>query len=285
MSLQPLSSQKGFGAKSLANLYASIEARRTISLPRFLFALGIRHVGETTARDLAAAYRSWEAIETAVKAAVAARPSHAWVAFANLAGVGPKTALAALRRIVQRADDLLVTTMFDAPLASRLVEAGVAPKKAATIIADAFGGDAHRLVEAARAAASGEAGEAYREMIATPGIGEASGEALVAFFAEPHNSQAVERLIAQLTIQPFTPVAIVASALTGKSVVFTGTMETLSRNEAKAKAERLGAKVGSAVSKKTDYLVAGADAGSKLDKARELGVTVLTEAEWIALVG
>jgi len=95
----------------------------------------------------------------------------------------------------------------------------------------------------------------------------------------------VDDLVKELKILPFAAPVKVASPVTGKTVVFTGTLEKLSRNEAKAQAERLGAKVASAVSKKTDYVIAGADAGSKLDTARALGVTVLSEAEWLDLTG
>jgi DNA ligase (NAD+) len=109
-------------------------------------------------------------------------------------------------------------------------------------------------------------------------------DAIAAYFKEPHNRGIVERLTKQVTIadaerpKTDTPVA-------GKTVVFTGSLEKMTREEAKAMAERLGGKVSGSVSKKTDYVVAGPGAGSKLDKAREAGVTVLTEDEWFALVG
>ena len=112
-----------------------------------------------------------------------------------------------------------------------------------------------------------------------------AADALIDFFAEPHNAEAVERLLAAGHAAAVRGAPTEASAVTGKTVVFTGTLARLTRNEAKAQAERLGAKVAGSVSKKTDYVVAGADAGSKLDKARELGVTVLSEDEWLALIG
>ncbi|MEM9123963.1 MAG: BRCT domain-containing protein, partial [Pseudomonadota bacterium] len=116
------------------------------------------------------------------------------------------------------------------------------------------------------------------------GIGQAVLNALDSFFAEPHNRDAVADLLSELTIEPIEN-DIEESAVTGKTVVFTGKLERLSRNEAKAQAETLGAKVAGSVSAKTDYLVAGADAGSKLTKAKDLGVTVLTEDEWLKLIG
>jgi DNA ligase (NAD+) len=108
--------------------------------------------------------------------------------------------------------------------------------------------------------------------------------AIVDFFAEEHNLEVVDDLIAQVEVQDFVKPETQGSAIAGKTVVFTGTLETMTRQEAKAGAEARGAKVAGSVSKKTDYVVAGADAGSKLAKARELGVTILTEQEWTALI-
>jgi len=278
-----LKDQKGFGAKSADNLFAAIESRRTIPLQRFLFALGIRYVGETTSRDLAACYRTWPAVKEAVDRAIAAQPGPDWQRFMNIAGLGQKTAEASIGRIALQGARLQTGGLFDDPLAVKLERLTI-PAKAAKAIAEAFRGNAADLVAAALGAQNQAPGEGYLELIAAPGVGEVSAGALVDFFSQSENARAVADLEAALTIVPFEPVATVASAITGKTVVFTGTLEKLSRNEAKAQAERLGAKVGSSVSKKTDYVVAGSDAGSKLDKAKELGVAVLTEDEWIALV-
>jgi DNA ligase (NAD+) len=198
-----LAEKKGFGEKSVENLFKAIEARRKIPLDRFIYALGIRHVGETTARDLAKALGSLEAFRTAVAAAVA----------------------------------------------------------------------------------GGKGSDAYKDLDNIEGIGETVVDALIAFFGEPHNTTALDDLIAQVTVEPFVRVRVTASPVADKTVVFTGTLEKMTRNEAKALAERLGAKVAGSVSKKTDYVIAGSDAGSKLAKAREAGVTVLTEDEWLKLVG
>ena len=202
-SLKRLKDQKGFGAKSVEKLWGAINARRTISLERFIFALGIRHIGETTAKDLARALGTLEAFRAAVDSAVA----------------------------------------------------------------------------------GGRESEAYQDLDNIEGIGAVVVNALVDFFSEEHNKNAVGDLLQHVAVSPYVREAVTTSPVTGKTVVFSGTLEKLSRNEAKAQAERLGAKVSGSVSKKTDYLVAGADAGSKLAKARELGVTVLTEDEWVALIG
>jgi DNA ligase (NAD+) len=195
-----LQEQEGFGALSVRNLFTAIAARRDIALERFIYALGIRHVGETTARALARAYGTWQAFHDACV----------------------------------------------------------------------------RL-------AAGDA-EARAEMDALDQIGDAVIDSLAAYFGETHNRGIVERLTGEVTIREAEKVAT-ATPIAGKTVVFTGALEQMTREEAKAMAERLGAKVAGSVSKKTDYVVAGPGAGSKLAKAREAGVNVLTENEWFALIG
>jgi DNA ligase (NAD+) len=194
-----LEEREGWGSQSAANLFAAIEARREIALDRFIFALGIRHVGETTARLLARFYGSIEGFFSAM-----------------------------------------------------------------------------------REAAKGKDTDAFKELDAIEGIGEVVAEAIADFFAEPHNVRVVEDLLKEVSPQPLAA-RDTSSPVAGKTVVFTGTLETLTRSEAKAQAERLGAKVAGSVSKKTDYVVAGADAGSKLSKARELGVSVISEQDWLQL--
>jgi DNA ligase (NAD+) len=197
-----LAAKKGFGEKSVEKLFKAIEARRTTPLDRFVYALGIRHIGETTARDLAKALGTLDAFRAAAVAA----------------------------------------------------------------------------------AKGGKDSDAYRDLDNIEGIGATVVDALIDFFSEPHNLQALDDLLKQVTVEPFVR-ATATSPVTDKTVVFTGTLEKMTRPEAKALAERLGAKVTGSVSAKTDYVVAGSDAGSKLAKARDLGVKVLTEDEWLKLVG
>ena len=191
---------EGYGETSVRNLYSAIEARREISLERFIYALGIRHVGETTAVALARGYGSWQAFHDA-----------------------------ALK--VAKGDE-----------------------------------------------------ETKQEMDALDQIGDTVIEATADYFGESHNRKLVERLVEQVKIldaeRPKTDTAVA-----GKTVVFTGALEKMTRDEAKAMAERLGAKVAGSVSKKTDYVVAGPGAGSKLADAKKHGVTVLTEDDWFKLVG
>ena len=199
-----LEEEEGFGEVSVRNLFASIAARREIALDRFIFALGVRHIGDTTALALARGYGSWKAFH-------------------------------------------------DACL------------KLAT-------GD-----EAARQ-------EARDEMDALDQIGDTVIDALAAYFKERHNLGIVERLTKQVRVlDAEKPRA--DSPVAGKTVVFTGSLEQMTRDEAKAMAERLGAKVAGSVSKKTDYLVAGPGAGGKLVEAKKHGVAVLSEDDWFKLVG
>ena len=195
-----LSKQDGWGESSVANLFAAINARRGVRVDRFIFALGIRHVGETTARVLARAY-----------------------------------------------------------------------------------GDAVHFRDQMVAAGLGDSSEAWAELVSHDGIGDTVAEAIVQFFAEPHNLEVVTALL-----QAVTPTALEAvqtnTVVAGKTVVFTGALERFTREEAKATAERLGAKVAGSVSKKTDILVAGPGAGSKLKDAEKHGVKVLSEDQWLTMI-
>jgi DNA ligase (NAD+) len=190
---------EGWQEKSVDNLLAAIEAKRAPDAARLLFALGIRHVGEVTARDLMKHFHE----------------------------------LPALRTLAERA----------------------------------HAGDV----------------EAQAELTAVDGIGPSVVEALGDFFHEPHNVAVWEDLLSEVT-PPRYEVRTVASRVAGKTVVFTGKLETMSRDEAKAQAERLGAKAAGSVSAKTDLLVAGPGAGSKLKKAADLGIETTDEAGWAAIV-
>lgn len=203
---------------SVDNLLAAIDARRAPPLDRFLFALGIRHIGEVTARDLARRYTSWANFRSVVEQAVAAR-----------AEIQPTLAEPERKFALRR----------------------------------------NKAVVAA---------------IDTAGVGPEVANALLDFFEEPHNQEVVDAILAA----GVSPADVIhetrASSVTGKTLVFTGSLETLSRDEAKAQAESLGAKVAGSVSAKTDLVVAGPGAGSKLKKAEELGIPVIDEAEWAKIV-
>ncbi len=211
-----LRQREGWKDKSVSNLLTAVEASRQPSFDRFLHALGIRHIGEVTARDLARSYPAWRDLEALLTQLVSHRPEAAL-------GESPE-------KLAQRTN---------ADLAQMVGVAGVGPEVAA---------------------------------------------ALRDFWAEPHNRTLVHQLLAEITPTAVTT-ETAPSPFSGKTLVFTGTLATLSRDEAKARAERLGARVTGSVSVKTDYVVAGADAGSKLAKAQALGVRVLSEQEWQHLSG
>ncbi|KQY27037.1 NAD-dependent DNA ligase LigA [Rhizobium sp. Root482] len=199
--LTKLENIDGFGKVSVRKLYDAIDDRRHIALHRLIYALGIRHVGETTAKLLARSYGSYEAFSDAMTAA---------------------------------AD----TTS-----------------------------------------------EAWSDLNTIDGIGEVVARAIVEFYKEPRNRDVVSRLLVEVTPQDAEAPVASSSPVAGKTVVFTGSLEKMTRDEAKAMAERLGAKVAGSVSKKTDLLVAGPGAGSKLEKARELGVETTDEDGWFTLIG
>lgn len=196
-----LKEREGWGELSVRKLFDAIEARRIISLERFIYALGIRQVGQATAKKLA----------------------HHYLSLSNL--------LAQVKKAQDRE------------------------------------------------------GEAFNELMDIEDIGPSVAADIIDFFAEKHNQDVIKDLQSELDIKAYEPPKTKASAVTGKTVVFTGKLIKMGREEAKAQAESLGAKVGSSVSKNTDYLITGEDAGSKLKKAAELGVKVLSEDEWLKLAG
>jgi DNA ligase (NAD+) len=196
-----IAAREGWGERSTANLLRGVEERRRIPLKRLIFALGIRHVGETAARLIARSYGAWPRFRAAMEAA------------------------------------------------------------------------------------RDHAGPEWDALNAIDGVGPTLAGALVDFFHEPANRAAVDRLVAHLTIEDVAAPAAASSPVAGKTVVFTGALERMTRAEAKARAEALGAKVAGSVSARTDYVVAGPGAGSKEKRARELGLTVLSEDAWAALIG
>ncbi len=206
--------REGWGEQSVANLLAAIEARRRIPLDKFIYALGIRQVGQATARLLAKHYRSVDAWLEAMKKAQEERK--------------------------ENPDEM---------------------KKAEIV------------------------GPSYAELRSIEQIGFGVADEIVEFFGEQHNLDALEALLGEVTVEDFVAPAAGKSPISGKTIVFTGTLTAMGRNEAKARAEALGATVASSVSKKTDLVVVGADAGSKAKKAEELGIETIDEDAWLKLAG
>jgi DNA ligase (NAD+) len=199
-SLTKLENIEGFGKVSVGKLYAAINERRAIALHRFIYALGIRHVGETNAKLLARSYGTYEAFQQAMQDAA---PMH---------------------------------------------------------------------------------GDAWNDLNAIEGIGEVVARTVIEFYKEPRNAEVISRLLCEVAPEEAEKPIATGSPVVGKTVVFTGSLEKMTRDEAKAKAESLGAKVSGSVSKKTDIVVAGPGAGSKLDKAHEFNVQIMDEDEWLALI-
>lgn len=195
----PLRRKEGWGVQSAVNLFDAIDKRRTISLDRFIYALGIPQIGSVSAKLLAKHYITFD-------------------------------------RLIQAMQEAQVT-----------------------------------------------GSEALQDLLNLDGIGQSMAQDLLAFFHDPHNIQLLNNLKSHLTIPEFTLESRQDTALSGKTVVFTGTLEKMSRAEAKATAERLGAKVAGSVSKKTDFVIVGADAGSKAKLAQELDITILSEDDWLEM--
>ncbi|MEC7259436.1 MAG: BRCT domain-containing protein, partial [Pseudomonadota bacterium] len=241
--LKQLKNREGWGETSANKLFDAIDDKRRIDLARFIFSLGIRHVGEVAARDLALHYHSWPAL---VQALDVARPAALAHRAADAAELGERR------------------TAADEGRRARISEARAAS------IASLAPGDA--------------AQSAWDDLIGVDGIGPALAMSLSDALANEEERAAIRDLADQLELQaPAAPAA--ESPVAGKTVVFTGSLEKMTRAEAKARAEALGAKVAGSVSAKTDILVAGPGAGSKAKKAAELGIDTLDEDGWLALIG
>ena len=277
--LAALQAEDGYGETSVRNLVAGIEARRRISLERFLFGLGVREIGEQTSLVLARAFESWSALKAACLEAARGLPSEAWKALAGTHTVSARV-LAQMAEATLAETDPWPEATLDMKISQAFPGLAAPARRALAGLADNWPG-LRRLAEAARQGPS----EMLNQIAGVAGVGPVAAEALAHFFHEPHNRAVVEALEAELTeiIDAERPKA--DTPVAGKTVVFTGSLERFTRDEAKARAEGLGAKVSGSVSKKTDYVVAGPGAGSKLKDAEKHGVQVLTEDEWLALVG
>jgi DNA ligase (NAD+) len=278
----PLEEWEGFGETSAKKLYDAIDKASTQPLDRFINALGVRHIGETNALLLARHFGSLEALQDAVTKAADQRPGDAYRRLESVGGVGP----GALAKLLDAAPELPAkpAASLDESLEGALgAVAGLNKTSRAALAAEYVDWSTFR--KEAQAAAKGRPGEDLLALAAINGFGEVAAEALVDFFAEKHNREVLRALLQKVTVQPHKTADTSGSPVAGKTVVFTGTLERMTRDEAKAQATALGAKVSGSVSKKTDYVVAGPGAGSKLTDAEKLGVKVLSEDEWLKLIG
>lgn len=278
--LAELADEDGYGETSIRNLVAGIDARRVISLDRFLFGLGIREIGEQTSIVLARAFESWSLLKAACLEAAAGVPSTAWTQLAAVHAVSPRVLTLMAEAAPPAADPWPEATM-DMKISQAFPGMAAPARRSLAAMVDDWSG----LVQLARVAREEGPSEMLNQIGGVTGVGPVAALALAHFFHEPHNLEVVAALEAELTeiIDAERPRA--DTPVAGKTVVFTGALERFTRDEAKARAESLGAKVSGSVSKKTDYLVAGPGAGSKLKDAEKHGVQVLTEEEWLALIG
>lgn len=278
--LAELADEDGYGETSIRNLVAGIDARRVISLDRFLFGLGIREIGEQTSIVLARAFESWSLLKAACLEAAAGVPSAAWTQLAAAHAVSPRVLTLMAEAAPPAADSWPEATM-DMKISQAFPGMAAPARRSLAAMVDDWSG----LVQLARVAREEGPSETLNQIGGVTGVGPVAALALAHFFHEPHNLEVVAALEAELTeiIDAERPRA--DTPVAGKTVVFTGALERFTRDEAKARAESLGAKVSGSVSKKTDYLVAGPGAGSKLKDAEKHGVQVLTEEEWLALIG
>lgn len=277
--LAELQAEDGYGETSIRNLVAGIDARRRIALDRFLFGLGVRDIGEQTSIVLARAFESWSALKAAALEAARGLPSDAWRALAATNAISARVLSQMAEANLAEADPWPEATL-DMKISQAFPGLAAPARRGLAGLADDWAG-LRRLAEAARQGPS----EMLNQIAGVSGVGPVAAEALAHFFHEPHNLAVVEALESQMIeiIDAERPKA--DTAVAGKTVVFTGSLEKMTRDEAKAKAESLGAKVSGSVSKKTDLVVAGPGAGSKLKDAEKHGVEVITEDEWLALIG
>lgn len=255
--------------KAIKNLLAGVEARRRVPMNRLLFALGIPQIGEATAKALAKRFPDMPTLIAAIREAAAVQPGPDWVELTAVPRVGGTTR------------DRLLDLGFPDDAPSDGPRARLSAPQRKNLLKHY--GDADAVRAALARAAEQKPGDAYRLFADDGEIGPVATDALILFFSEPHNSDAVAALLEEVTVEPMERPAA-ASAFAGKTVVFTGTLEKMTRNEAKAVAERLGAKVSGSVSAKTDLVVAGPGAGSKLKDAEKHGVRVVSEDDWLGMV-
>jgi DNA ligase (NAD+) len=268
--------------KAIKNLLASVEDRRTLPLNRFLFALGIPEIGESTAKALAKRFPDMPALMAGVEAAARDQAGADWIELSAVPRIGPTTRDRLLELGYPRVGGE-PETGEDEEAETQQPQGRVrlsAPQRASLL---SHYGDEEAIAAALARAAEQRPGDAYRHFADDGEIGPVATDSLIAFFAEPHNDGAVRALLDQVRTEPMAAPAT-ATAFAGKTVVFTGSLERMTRSEAKATAERLGAKVSGSVSAKTDLVVAGPGAGSKLTDAQKHGVEVISEEAWLALV-
>jgi DNA ligase (NAD+) len=306
----PLQEREGWGPVSANKLFEAIRKRKTIPLNRFIYALGIDQVGEATAKLLARNYISLKDFLKNIEAAQNRDSSTFTISEFQTEGKNPQT----LREAIEQSGYKLEATSdyenpidwLNAILRNKNLYEAILDNRPNLILTDETKRlikDRKRLfkdqkdadqetiknlnrltIELAHPQETPKKSEAYKHLENISGIGPIVADKILSFFADPHNSSILNDIITQIEVTDYIISQTGTSQLTGKTIVLTGTLETMTRSEAKTKAESLGAIVAGDVSSKTDYVIAGESPGSKVKKAKDLGIHVLTETEWIEMI-
>ena len=259
------------------NLLAAIDERRTIAFNRFIFALGIPHIGEVTAKELSKLFETPKNLMEGIGAASKVRSGQAWKEFQDIQGIGPKTLDALLSGEIFLGSEPQTLSLFSDEKRLR----GLTKTQEKNLIEHY--GNARNIQKAISQARVQAPREAYLRLAHASNIGTVATEALIEFFLEQRNRHIFKQLDKVVNIAKSASAAV-DSRLAGKIVAFTGTLKGMTRGEAKLKAEALGAKVASAVSSRTDILVAGPGGGEKRVEAEKNGVKIISEEDWMELI-
>jgi len=310
----PLQEREGWGPVSANKLFEAIRRRKTISLDRFIYSLGINQVGNTTAKLLARNYVSLKNLLPAMNAAQNRGSSDFSVGEFETQGKDPKKLCEAIKRSGYKLEtmndsestiDWLNETLKLTNLYNEIIDKGPhlksthelnrMEKQTKTNRKQLFKDlkdeaqkaikEFNRLtIELAYPWETPKQSHAYKQLVSIDGIGPTVSDEILVFFADPHNQSILKDIISQIQVADLEISQTGTSELAGKIIVFTGKLERITRSEAKAKAESLGAIVAGDVSTKTKYVIAGPGAGFKAQRAKELGIPMLSEAEWLEMV-
>ena len=302
----PLQEREGWGPVSASKLFAAIRKRKTIPLDRFIYALGINQVGEATAKLLARNYISINKFLRSMEAAQNRGSSNFSVSEFSLQGKNPKKLCEAIEQAgynlnkisdcenpIDSLNTMLKIDNLYKEILDKRSDINITDEIASLIKKSKQLNDNTQeiiktlnrlIIELAYPHETPKKSDAYRHLESINGIGPIVADKILSFLADTHNRSIINDLIRQIEVTDFTISQVSTSQLTGKTIVLTGTLESMTRSEAKNKAESLGAIVAGDVSSKTDYVIAGTSPGSKVEKAKGLGKKILSEDEWLKMI-
>jgi DNA ligase (NAD+) len=306
----PLQERGGWGPVSANKLFEAIIKRKTIPLDRFIYALGINQVGEATAKLLARNYISLNNFLNNMEAAQNRGSSNFSTSEFKTQGKNPKKLREAIEQsrykleimsdyentidwlnAILKFNNLYKEILEKRPDITLTDEINRSIKNRKRLFKDLKDDDQEAIktlnrltIELAHPQETPKKSDAYKHLVNISGIGPIVADKILAFFADPHNSSILNDIMTQIEVTDYKISQASTSQLAGKTIVLTGTLESMTRSEAKAKAESLGAIVAGDVSSKTDYVIAGASAGSKAEKAKRLGIQILSEDEWLEMI-